>query len=333
MEIYNIISRFKNHKTVVLGGLVASIATYISTAFNKVIATESSVFMIHNAQDWAMGDYKEIKKVAERVEKANDQIANILSKRSGKTVDEIKTLMDAETWLYGQEIVDAGFADELVQSKDTAENSLHKDIAIEQAKNEMKIKIAAVYKKKSEINTDNSIENNLNGEESMATKKEVLDAIKTFKENGEITLSDIADSIGLKDQVITPEHISALKLANEFKTMKIENPISYVKNLHDKQEKDAESVRNAKLAEVFGPSNVVDGKEKNLVFAYAKNQVKDATGDDLNKAIEDLKEDDIAKRLMEDKADPNSAVNQIGIIENKDGDNPEDKSGLQTVIL
>jgi ATP-dependent Clp protease, protease subunit len=330
MEIYNIISRFQNRKTVVLGGLVASIATYITAAFDEVIATESSAFMIHNAQDFAVGDYKELRKIADRTEKANDQIAAILAKRSGKSIDEIKDMMDAETWLYGQEIVDNGFADKLIESKDSG-NVQPRDIAIEQAKNAVKSKLAAVYKSRQEFNAGNGIENINDGEESMPTKKEMLDKLVIMKESGELSLPEITDSFGLKDKLITEDHLSALKVVNALKEMNIDDPVKTIKDLQEKQNADADAVRNAKLSEVFGVS-VKDesGKETNLVLAYAMNQVKNA--EDLDAAIEAVKSDPIAIKLMEDKADTNSPTNKLGIVDkNKNGE--PDKSGIDTVVL
>jgi ATP-dependent protease ClpP protease subunit len=35
---------------------------------------------------------------------------------TGKTVDELKPLLDAETWYVGQEIIDNGFVDPVQQS-------------------------------------------------------------------------------------------------------------------------------------------------------------------------------------------------------------------------
>jgi hypothetical protein len=46
--------------------------------------------------------------------------------RSGKSIDDIQKMMDDETWLFGKEIVDEGFADQVINT----ENSKDKDEAI-----------------------------------------------------------------------------------------------------------------------------------------------------------------------------------------------------------
>jgi len=48
------------------------------------------------------------------------------AKRTGKKVEDIKSMMDKETWLIGQEIVDAGFADGMVDDEDFSKNPVRK---------------------------------------------------------------------------------------------------------------------------------------------------------------------------------------------------------------
>ena len=135
----------------------------------------------------------------------------------------------------------------------------------------------------------------------------------------------------MADMIIKEDHRSALKIVNALKEMNIDDPVKTITDLQKKQKADSAAVRNAKLAEVFGVS-VKDesGNETNLVLAYAMNQVKGA--EDLDTAIEQIKADPIAIKLMEDKADPNSATNKLGIVDKKKDGTP-DSSGVETVVL
>ena len=61
------------------------------------------------------------------LEKLNKHIADRLSRFSKKGIDEVLNLMDEETWYYGKEIVDAGFATDFLETgkaSDQASNVL-----------------------------------------------------------------------------------------------------------------------------------------------------------------------------------------------------------------
>lgn len=333
MEIYNIISRYKNKKDVVLGGLVASIGSIIAMSFDKISVTKASSFMIHNAWDIVGGDANEFRKKADKLDKLNNQIAGILADRSGKSVDEIKKLMDVETWYIGQEIVDAGFADELIEASDSGVQDIDRKSAVALAKEMYSNKVAAALKNnRQKFDADNnSIKNKTNGEESMGTKKEMLDKLVVMKESGELSLSEITDSFKLK--LVTDEHARALEVMNAFKEMKIDDPVNFVKGLQKQITDGAEAVKNAALTEKFGVSSKDDkGNEKNLCLQYAMDKTKNLSGADLENKIKDLADDPIMQQLRGQQADVTDPTNVIGEIE-KNKKTPEEKSGVEHVKL
>ena len=118
-----LINILKRHKATTIGyndGLVASIAFDIFQSMDKRMASETSIFMTHNCWTFAMGDRHALRKLADEMEKIDGMLAETTSKKSGKTVDEIKAIQDAESWYTAAEAVDEGFADELVGGKQIA---------------------------------------------------------------------------------------------------------------------------------------------------------------------------------------------------------------------
>lgn len=93
--------------------IVASAGTVISLAFDTFKVRPTTMFMIHNAQGWSMGDHNQMREDADLYERMSNLIADEYAKKTGKKRDAIKKMMDDETWLMGKEIVDEGFADEL----------------------------------------------------------------------------------------------------------------------------------------------------------------------------------------------------------------------------
>jgi hypothetical protein len=57
------------------------------------------------------GNSKEIRKVAEMLDKQGANLQKAYQERSGKSVEELAAMMDEETWLTADESVAMGFAD------------------------------------------------------------------------------------------------------------------------------------------------------------------------------------------------------------------------------
>ena len=150
-------------------------------------------------------------------------------------------------------------------------------------------------------------------------KEAVLKALNSMAPAKQLTLSEVAEVMGAKEQLLTPEHVEALKLVNTLKKEGISDPLSVVRELTELREKskaDEKVVRNSKLDAKYGPKGT-DGK--NLIRAYAEQQVGDAVGEELDKRINALKDDPIAQRLAAEKMDAHSRENHLGGAES-DGD-------------
>ncbi len=106
--------------TITLKGLAASMASYIAAVpvADKVRAEDNAVFMIHNPWSASIGDHREAQKTADFLKGLASLLADAYVKRSRKSRAEIVAMMDAETWLFGEEIKEAGFVDEIIESTD-----------------------------------------------------------------------------------------------------------------------------------------------------------------------------------------------------------------------
>jgi ATP-dependent Clp protease protease subunit len=119
-NIINILNRHKARKIGYNDGLAASIAFDILMSMDKVIASENSMFMTHNCWTLAIGNRHDLREMADTMEKIDGMLAETASKRSGKTVEEMLTIQDAESWYTAKEAIDEGFADELDEAKKIA---------------------------------------------------------------------------------------------------------------------------------------------------------------------------------------------------------------------
>ena len=104
IAIYNMLVNHDAPVTAYIDKWAASIASYICFAANKIVMPKGSSFMmIHNPKAGMFGDASELRSVADWLEKLQTMLAETYAKFSTKTIDEIKSLMDKETWLTADE--------------------------------------------------------------------------------------------------------------------------------------------------------------------------------------------------------------------------------------
>ena len=103
--------------TVNITGLAASMASVIMLAGDRIRIAENGRVMIHRVTGGAMGNADEMDAAARVIKQFEDRIVNLYMTRTGSTEEEIRDLMKAQlgTWFFGQEAVDAGFADEIIK--------------------------------------------------------------------------------------------------------------------------------------------------------------------------------------------------------------------------
>lgn len=113
IAIYNALRLHKASVHISIEGLAASIASVIAMAGDTVTIAENAMMMIHNPYGWATGDAEAMRKTAEVMDKIADSIAVSYTARTGKGIEELKALMDAETWFTAQEALDMGLVDQI----------------------------------------------------------------------------------------------------------------------------------------------------------------------------------------------------------------------------
>lgn len=150
--IYNMLKQYNGVKTVYVDGIAASIASVIAMAGDRVVMSEASMFMIHNASGGAMGTYKELQEVAEALLKINGVIQDIYLNRVNIDKDKLIELMDNESYLTAKESLEYGFCDEILedeQSQAEEENIENKATTINLLMNQLDQRIATLNQLKS----------------------------------------------------------------------------------------------------------------------------------------------------------------------------------------
>lgn len=120
LAIFNLIKQHPANVTTYIDGLAASIASVIAMAGDEIYMAENALFMIHNPWGMAMGDSTEMRKTADLLDKICESLIIAYTDKSKKKKEEVKCLMDEETWMTAEEAMDFGFIDDVTESMDLA---------------------------------------------------------------------------------------------------------------------------------------------------------------------------------------------------------------------
>lgn len=116
-EIYSILKGVKNHVTIEVQSMAASAASMIAMAGDTVRMSPVSLLMIHNASTCASGDYRDMQHTADVLQTVNTAIMQAYIAKTCKTAEELKVMMDSETWLTANQCLENGFADEIIKDE------------------------------------------------------------------------------------------------------------------------------------------------------------------------------------------------------------------------
>lgn len=115
--IYNLLRDHPATIRTVVDGFAASIASIIALAGDVVEVHEASVVMIHEPWGVGIGNAAELRQLADVLDKTiAAPMAKVYADQMDKTIDEIRDLMESETWYTGEEAVESGFASRLIAS-------------------------------------------------------------------------------------------------------------------------------------------------------------------------------------------------------------------------
>lgn len=118
IAIYNELAAQKVRVNVIVRGLAASAASIIAMAGKKITMNTGAMLMIHNAWALAMGNADQMDKTATMLRSINSSIANVYAARGNMPAAHFQSLMNAETWLSGEDAKALGMADDVTSAPD-----------------------------------------------------------------------------------------------------------------------------------------------------------------------------------------------------------------------
>ncbi len=120
IAIYNDLISHDAKIDVKVTGLAASAASIIAMAGDTIEMGKGAFLMIHNAWAVVMGNKNDLADMSQTLDSIDGALAEIYVERTGIALNEIKDLMDAETWLTASDSVEQGFADTSIDTETKA---------------------------------------------------------------------------------------------------------------------------------------------------------------------------------------------------------------------
>ncbi len=114
LAIYNMLKNHKAKVRTICDGFACSVASVIFMAGDERIMNNASLLMVHNAWVYTAGNAAQLRKDADDLDVITQgSIAAYLS-RINISEDDLKALLDAETWLLPADALDKGFATSVI---------------------------------------------------------------------------------------------------------------------------------------------------------------------------------------------------------------------------
>src|SRR5690606_16890660 len=118
--ILSMLKRHSARKVVYVDGLAASAASIVAMAGDTIRMPRNAMMMIHNAWTITAGNANDLREVADALDRVSETMIAAYAEKTGLDRDEIKALLDAETWMTAEEAVEKGFANEIEEAKQVA---------------------------------------------------------------------------------------------------------------------------------------------------------------------------------------------------------------------
>lgn len=109
-EMYTAIKEYEGKVTIhVICAMSA--ATLLVCAADEALISDTGIFMIHNARTTAEGDYRDMNMKADALREINQGIINAYVRKTGKSREDIQSLMDNNSYMSPQTAIEQGFID------------------------------------------------------------------------------------------------------------------------------------------------------------------------------------------------------------------------------
>lgn len=122
VAVFNMLKRHPAQVHTQVDGLAASAASVIAMAGDLITMGQGTMMMIHDPHTMAIGNSQAMRETADMLDKIAASMASAYAVRTGKSEEEVRAIMRAESWFPAGEAVEMGFADEVLGERHEPED-------------------------------------------------------------------------------------------------------------------------------------------------------------------------------------------------------------------
>ncbi len=311
IAIHNLLKATGKKITCVIDAVAASAAFTIAMAADEVKVYPGSILMCHEVKSFMFGYYgnDDLKKIENGNTAYNNSAAAMYSKKSGMTKSQCLNLMKKETWMYGEEAVNYGFADVLLEADEE-----NKPVEL---LNKNTLKVNGVEYDVSGLNIPDEFiqhKQNLGGKDmSESLKDKLINAISSvFKNDADIEAEE-KQEVEIKEE--EKQEAENAEVVEEEKEPEIENAEAKEEIKEEEKATEQEVVNSAVEAErqrIQEIEKIANGIDEDLVQEAKFTNICDAKElalramqreqEKANNALDELKQDTEASKVNEVEA-------------------------------
>lgn len=124
LAIYNTLKNSGKNVTTYCDGFACSAASVVFMAGSERVMSRETLLMIHNAWTVSVGNADGLRKDADDLDKINETMSNAYLEGTNISKEDLKTLMDNETWITADEAVQYGFATKIIGEDDAKASAM-----------------------------------------------------------------------------------------------------------------------------------------------------------------------------------------------------------------
>lgn len=107
--IINMLDSYKAKKTAYIDGIAASMASVIAASCDEIIMPDNALMMVHKPLASVAGNATHMREAAKMLDKAEQTLIAVYMRHFKGTEDELRNLLEKETWLTANEALQYGF--------------------------------------------------------------------------------------------------------------------------------------------------------------------------------------------------------------------------------
>lgn len=114
INIYNMLKKWQGKVTVIIDGWACSVSSVIAMAGNEIIIANTGLMMLHKPSlGIANGNATDLRKQAETLDIVETTLVNAYQTKTGLPAEQIKSMLEATSWLDPTEALALGFVDRI----------------------------------------------------------------------------------------------------------------------------------------------------------------------------------------------------------------------------